>query len=195
VRREASRHFRNKNKKYLTAKIEELETNSTIKIIRDMYRGINDFKKGYQPIFIIVKGEKNDLATDPTVFGQVEEPFSQLLNVTGVSDVWKIEIHTTEPLVLKSSAFEFKMANEKLKGYKSPIPYQIPAELIKAKVEKLAPKFTNLLILFRIRRNCLRSARCRSLCLSIRREMKQTVLILLAYRFLPNAYEILSNIL
>ena len=33
VRREASRHFRNKKKDYLKAKIEELETNSKIKIL------------------------------------------------------------------------------------------------------------------------------------------------------------------
>jgi hypothetical protein len=46
VRREASRHFRNKKKAYLKAKIEELETNRKINNIRDLYRGINDFKKG-----------------------------------------------------------------------------------------------------------------------------------------------------
>jgi len=34
VRRDASRHFRNKKKAYLKAKIEELETNSKIKNIR-----------------------------------------------------------------------------------------------------------------------------------------------------------------
>ena len=33
VRCEASRHFRNKEKDYLKAKIEELETNSKIKIL------------------------------------------------------------------------------------------------------------------------------------------------------------------
>jgi hypothetical protein len=43
VRREASRHFRNKNKKYLEAKIEEIEINSKI---RDLYRGNIDIKKG-----------------------------------------------------------------------------------------------------------------------------------------------------
>ena len=43
VRREASRHFRNKKKAYLKAKMEDLETNSKIKNIRDLYRGINDF--------------------------------------------------------------------------------------------------------------------------------------------------------
>jgi hypothetical protein len=44
-----SRHFRNKKKAYLKAKIQELETSSKIKNIRDLYRGINDLKKGYQP--------------------------------------------------------------------------------------------------------------------------------------------------
>ena len=48
VRRDASRHFRNKKKAYLKAKIEEPETNSKINNVRDLYRGINDFKKGYQ---------------------------------------------------------------------------------------------------------------------------------------------------
>ena len=36
-----------KKKEYLKAKLEELETNSKIKNIRYLYRGINDFKKGY----------------------------------------------------------------------------------------------------------------------------------------------------
>ena len=64
VRREASRHFRNKKKAYLKAKIEDLETNSKIKNIRDLYRGINDFKKGYQPKTNVVKDEKCDLVVD-----------------------------------------------------------------------------------------------------------------------------------
>jgi len=46
VRRNASRHFRNKKKAYLKAKIEELETNGKVNNVRDLYRGINDFKKG-----------------------------------------------------------------------------------------------------------------------------------------------------
>ena len=49
VRREASLYFRDKQKEYLKATIEELETNSKIKIIRDVCRDINDFKKDYQP--------------------------------------------------------------------------------------------------------------------------------------------------
>ena len=64
VRREASRHFRNKRKEYLEAKIDELEANSKINNIRYLYRGINDFKKGYQPRTCIVKDEKGDLVAD-----------------------------------------------------------------------------------------------------------------------------------
>jgi hypothetical protein len=56
VRRDASRHLRNKKKAYQKAKIEERETNSKIKNIRDLYSGISDFKKGYQPRTNIVKG-------------------------------------------------------------------------------------------------------------------------------------------
>ena len=65
VRREVSRHFRVKKKAYLRAKIEELETNSKIQNIRDLYRGISDFKKGYQPRCNIVKDEKGDLVCRP----------------------------------------------------------------------------------------------------------------------------------
>ena len=63
VRRVASRHFRNKNKTYLKTKIEDLETNSKNKNIRDLYRGISDFKKGYQPRTNTVKDETGDLVT------------------------------------------------------------------------------------------------------------------------------------
>ena len=36
VRHETRRHFRNKKKEYLKAKIDELETNSKVKNIRDL---------------------------------------------------------------------------------------------------------------------------------------------------------------
>jgi hypothetical protein len=44
VRREASRHFRNKKREYLRERINELQANS--ENIRELYRGINEFKKG-----------------------------------------------------------------------------------------------------------------------------------------------------
>jgi len=46
IRHEVSRHFRNKKKAYLRAKIEELETNSKIQNMRDLYRGISDLRRG-----------------------------------------------------------------------------------------------------------------------------------------------------
>jgi hypothetical protein len=46
VRWEARRHFRNKKREYLKDKINELESNSKNKNIRDLYWGINEFKKG-----------------------------------------------------------------------------------------------------------------------------------------------------
>jgi hypothetical protein len=49
LRRETSRTFRNNKREYLKGKINELETNNKNKNIRDLYRGINEFKKGYQP--------------------------------------------------------------------------------------------------------------------------------------------------
>ena len=52
----------------MKAKIEELETNSKIKNIRDFYRGIGDFKKGYEPRTNIVKDEKGELMQTQTVF-------------------------------------------------------------------------------------------------------------------------------
>jgi hypothetical protein len=93
VRREASRHFRGvKKNDYLKAKIEELGTNSKIKNIRDLYKGISDFKKGYQPRTNIVKDEKVDLVTDShSILGRWRNHFSQLLNVHGVNDVRRTE--------------------------------------------------------------------------------------------------------
>ena len=116
VRCDVSRHFRNKKKAYLRAKIEELETNSKIKNIRDLYRGINDFKKGYKPRCNIVKDEKGDLVADPhSIVVRWRNYFSQLFNVHGFKDVGQAEIHTAEPLVPESSAFEVELAIDKLK--------------------------------------------------------------------------------
>jgi hypothetical protein len=64
VRREASRHFRNNKREYLKNLINELATNSKNKNIRDLYRGINGFKRGYQPRNNLVKDENGDLLAD-----------------------------------------------------------------------------------------------------------------------------------
>jgi hypothetical protein len=67
---------------YLKAAISELETKSKIKSIRNIYRGISDFKKGYQPRTNIVKDEKDDLVTDcHSILAGWRKPFSQLLGL------------------------------------------------------------------------------------------------------------------
>ena len=63
ARPEASRHFRNKKMEYPNAKIKQLETNSKIKSIRELHRGIKDFKKCYWPSTNKVKNEKGELFT------------------------------------------------------------------------------------------------------------------------------------
>ena len=129
VRRYANRHFRNKKKAYLRAKIEELETNSKINNIRVLYRGINDMKKGYQPRTRIVKDENGDLVADShSIMARLRNYFSQILNAHGLSDVRQAEIHTAEPLVPEPSALEDELAIEELNSHKSPGIDQIPAE-------------------------------------------------------------------
>jgi len=153
VRREASRHFRRNKIEYLKAEIDELEAKSRMKNIRDLYRGINDFGKCYQPRANIVKDEKCDLVTDshnilPTWMNQ----YSQIINVHCVNNVTHTEIHRAERLVPFLSAFEFEMDIEKLKQNKYLSIDQIPAQLIKAggrtirseihKIITLASRFT-----------------------------------------------------
>jgi len=143
-RRDPSRYFRYKKKEYLKPKIHELETNSKFKNIRDLYRGINDIKKGYRPRANIVWDEMGDLVTDShSIFARWRNHFSQLFNVHGVNNVRQTEIHTAEPLVTEPSAFEVEMVIDELKRHKSSGIDQIPADLIKlggripSKIQKL----------------------------------------------------------
>jgi hypothetical protein len=85
VRREASRHFRNKERTYLKDKINEFESISKNKNIRDLYRVINEFKKGYKPRTNLVKDEKGDLLADPhKIVNRWMGYFCQLFNVQRV---------------------------------------------------------------------------------------------------------------
>jgi len=98
-----------------------------------LHRGINDFKKGYQPRCNIVKDEKGDLVADcHSIVARWRNYFSQLFNAHGFKDVGQAEIHTAEPLVPEPSASDIELAIDKLKSHKSPGIDQIPAELIKA---------------------------------------------------------------
>jgi hypothetical protein len=87
VKWEAIRHFSNKKREYLKDKINELESNSKNKNIRELYRDINEFKKGNQPRTNLVKDEKGDLLVDPyKMLNRWMNYFCQLLNVLQVGD-------------------------------------------------------------------------------------------------------------
>jgi hypothetical protein len=97
VRREASRHFRNKKKAYLKAKIEELETNSKMKISGACIGASETSRTN------IVNDGQGDLVADShSIFARWKNYFSQIL-----SDVRQTEIHTAKPLVPEPSTTEF----------------------------------------------------------------------------------------
>jgi hypothetical protein len=146
VRREASRHFRNKKREYLKDENNDLVSNSKNKYIRDLYRDINEFKKGYQPRINLVKDERGDLLADPhKILNTWKKYFCELLKVHEAGGVRQTEKHTAQPFVPEPSASEVEVAIGKVKSYKSPGVDQIPAELIQAGGETLRSEIHKLI--------------------------------------------------
>jgi hypothetical protein len=111
-----------------------------------LYRGINEFKKGYQPRINIIKAENGNLLTDPqSVLSRWKNFFNQVLNIHGVHDVRQMYIHTAEPLVPEPSFVKVETAIGKLKSYKTLGIDQIPAELNKAESETLCSEIHKLI--------------------------------------------------
>jgi hypothetical protein len=93
----------------LKDKINELAMNSKNKNIH-LYRGIDEFKRGYQPKSNLVNYENSDLFADSQNSSYTwKNWFSHLLNVHNVSDIRQIEIHTVEPLILDPSHLRLKL--------------------------------------------------------------------------------------
>jgi hypothetical protein len=100
----------------------------------------------HQPRTNIEKDENGNLLADPqNVLNRLKNFFNQVLNVHGFHDVMQMDIHTAEPLVPEPSLVEVESAIGKLKSYKSPGTYQIPAELIKAGGETLYSEIHRLI--------------------------------------------------
>jgi len=128
-----------------------------------LYRGINDFKKGYLFRCNIVKYEKGDLVADSHIIvARWRNYFSQLFNVHGVKDVGRAEVHTAELLVPEPSAAEVELAIYKLKSHKLPGFDQIAAELIKAGGRTICLETHKLITSIGRRRNFLKSERNQS---------------------------------
>jgi hypothetical protein len=105
------RDFKNKKREYLKVKMIEFAMNSKNKNIR-LYRGINEFKRGYQPRNNLLKHENVYLLVDSHhhILNRWKNYFSQLLKVHNVSDVRQIEVHTAEPLVPGPRCLEVEIA-------------------------------------------------------------------------------------
>jgi wyosine [tRNA(Phe)-imidazoG37] synthetase (radical SAM superfamily) len=84
--------FWNKEREHLKDKINEPETNSKNKTIRDLRRCINEFKKSYQTRTNLVKNENGDqLAEFHSILSSWKNFFYQLLNVQGVNVLGRLK--------------------------------------------------------------------------------------------------------
>jgi hypothetical protein len=144
-----------------------------------LYRGINEFKKGYRPRINIIKDENGNLLADPqSILNRWKNFFNQVLNVHGVHNVGQTDIHTAEPLVPEPSLVEVEIVIGKLKSYKSPGTDQILAELIKQEVKHYIQRYTDLFVLYGIRRNYHSSGRNLLLYQFIKRVIRLIVIII-----------------
>jgi hypothetical protein len=78
-----------------------------------LYRGINEFRKGYQPRINIIKNENGNVLADPhCVLNRWKIFFNQVLNVHRVHVVRQMDKHMAEPLVPEPSLVKVKMILE-----------------------------------------------------------------------------------
>jgi len=81
-----------------------------------LYRSISEFKRRYQSRTNVAKDGKGDLVADShSILDRWRHNFSQLLQIHGVNDVRRTEIHTAESLMSEPSVFAFEMTIEKEK--------------------------------------------------------------------------------
>jgi hypothetical protein len=94
---------------------------------------------GYKRRNNLVKDERGDLHADPhKIFNRWKNYFCQFQNAQGVVCVRQNKIHTVEPLVSGPNGSKIETGVGKLKRYKPPNVYQIPAEMIQAKRKTLS---------------------------------------------------------
>jgi hypothetical protein len=110
------------------------------------YRGVNDFKKGYQPRTNIVKDKKGGFVADShRSFARWRNHLSYVECTLHGDGVRRTEIQTAELLVPESSAFEVAMAVCKLKRHGSPGNNEIPADLGIAEGGTIRPEVHKLI--------------------------------------------------
>ena len=108
------------------------------------------------------------------------------------SDMWvspqmfnddiQTKIHTAETLVPEPSVFEFELATEDVKRHKSSGIHQIPSEMLKAGARTIHYEIHKHISIWN-KEELPEEWKGRSLYLSTRRMIKQTVVIVGAYQF------------
>ena len=94
--------FRKKKRGYMKVKVNKLEENSQNKNILVMYKGINEFKKGYQPRAYVIKKHDGTIVADTTsILSRWEQFFSNLLNINQSTSHEGSEIYIAEPDILE----------------------------------------------------------------------------------------------
>ena len=155
-----------------------------IKNIRDIYRGVNDFKKGYQTTTNLAKNEKDDLVVESySILARWRKYFSQLLNVHEVNCVKHTDIHTAEPLMPEPGDSELELAVEKPESHKSPGIDQIPKKLIKAGSRTLFHQIKKLIISICNKEGLLEEWKESIIFPIYKKAKKQTVIIIGSYTF------------
>jgi hypothetical protein len=101
-----------------------------------------------------------------------------VLNVHGIHDVRQMDIHTAEPLVPEPSLVEVEIAIGKLKSYKSQVLIIFRLNLSKQGLKYYITRYTDLFVLYGIRRNCHSSGRNLLLYQFIRRVITLIVKII-----------------
>jgi hypothetical protein len=100
-----------------------------------------------------------------------------MINIHGVHNVRQKDIQTAEPLVPEPSLVEVKIAIVKLKRYNPQVLIRFRPNWSELGVKIYVLRYTNLFVLYGIRRNCHSSGRNLLLYQFIKRAIRLTVII------------------
>ena len=92
----------------MKVKVNKLEENSKNKNIREMYKEIHEFQKGYQPRAYVIKkkGDGTIVADTTSILSRWEQFLSNLLNVDQCNSHEESEVYTAEPDIPELSLTE-----------------------------------------------------------------------------------------
>ena len=104
----------------MKAKVKKFEKNSVNKSILEMYKGINQFKKGYQPraYVLIIKKDDGKIVVDSTsILSRWEQFYSNLLNVNQSTSHEGSEICTAKTDIPELVCQALKMMHRASKSF------------------------------------------------------------------------------